>query len=72
MLKQQKQNVLDEVEVCTLLNITINTDGKIFANGKDENVKGCKVGAIRAVGIGSILKKNSDAVEVKNLQEINL
>lgn len=72
VLEQEKQDVLDEVKVRALLNITIDTDGEVFTEGEDENVKWSQVGAIRAVGVGAVLKENPNAVEIKHLQEHNL
>jgi hypothetical protein len=46
MLQQKNENVLDKIEVRTLLNITIDADGEVFTDGENENVKWSEIGAI--------------------------
>jgi hypothetical protein len=67
VLKKQQQNVLYEVEVCSLLIIAIDADGEVLANSEDENMKRCEVGAIRAVWIRAMLEEDPDAVKIENL-----
>lgn len=69
MLKQQQQNVFDEIEVGSLLNITIDTDSKVFAENEDENMEWSEIRSIRAVWIRAVLEKYSDAVEIEDLRE---
>jgi hypothetical protein len=50
------------------LNITIHTDGEVFTDSEDENMKWSEIGAVRAIRVRTVLKKNSDAVEIKDLK----
>lgn len=55
MLQEKKQNILDEIEVRTLLNVAIDADGEVLADREDEHMEGGQIRAVRAVGVGAVL-----------------